>query len=81
MNDIDRLYASARKMVPALRERQTEAASLGHLPEATVREMQDAGFFRIMQPARFGGYEMEPEVFFRVQMTLAEGCMSTAWVL
>ena len=43
--------------------------------------MQEAGFFRIMQPARFGGYEMEPEVFFRVQMTLAEGCMSTAWVL
>ena len=34
-----------------------------------------------MQPARFGGFEMDPGVFFRVQMILAEGCMSTAWVL
>lgn len=81
LNDIERLYRSARKMVPVLKERQREAASLGHLPEATVREMQDAGFFRIMQPARYEGYEMDPEVFFRVQMALAEGCMSTAWVL
>tara|TARA_R110002110_G_C13470229_1_gene720388 strand:- start:25616 stop:26803 length:1188 start_codon:yes stop_codon:yes gene_type:complete len=81
LNDIERLYRSARKMVPVLKERQREAASLGHLPEATVREMQDAGFFRIMQPARYEGYEMDPGVFFRVQMALAEGCMSTAWVL
>ena len=43
--------------------------------------MQDAGFFRIMQPARYGGLEQDPEVFFRVQMILAEACMSTAWVL
>ena len=34
-----------------------------------------------MQPARYGGFEMDPEVFFKVQMILAEGCMSTAWVL
>ena len=81
LTDIERLYSSARKLVPALKERQRQAASLGHLPEATVREMQDSGFFRIMQPARYGGLEMDPEVFFRVQMALAEGCMSTAWVL
>lgn len=81
LNDIERLYSSARKMIPALKERQREAASLGQLPDTTVREMQEAGFFRIMQPARYGGYEMDPEVFFRVQMALAEGCMSTAWVL
>lgn len=75
------LYKTARDMVPQLRERSAETAALGRLPDATVQAMQDAGFFRIMQPARHGGFELEPEVFFRVQMTLAEGCMSTAWVL
>jgi 3-hydroxy-9,10-secoandrosta-1,3,5(10)-triene-9,17-dione monooxygenase len=30
---------------------------------------------------RWGGYEMDPEAFYAVQMTLAEGCMSSAWVL
>jgi 3-hydroxy-9,10-secoandrosta-1,3,5(10)-triene-9,17-dione monooxygenase len=42
--------------------------------------MQAAGFFRILQPKRWGGYEMDPQVFFDVQMALSEGCMSTGWV-
>lgn len=75
------LRQRAREMVPHLRARQQEAARLGRLPEDTIQEMQSNGFFRIMQPRRWGGYEMEPQHFFDVQMTLAEGCMSTAWVL
>ena len=77
----EQLYQAARDLVPILRERVAETAALGQLPEATVQAMQDAGFFRIMQPARYGGFEMDPEVFFEVQMILAEACMSTAWVL
>ena len=77
----EQLYQAARELVPALRARTAETAALGQLPEDTVNAMQQAGFFRIMQPARYGGFEMDPEVFFRVQMILAEGCMSTAWVL
>jgi 3-hydroxy-9,10-secoandrosta-1,3,5(10)-triene-9,17-dione monooxygenase len=78
---IELLYKTAREMVPTLRDRTEETARLGQLPEATVAAIQEAGFFRIMQPARYGGFEMDPEVFFKVQMILAEGCMSTAWVL
>lgn len=81
LTDIEALYHKASDLVPALRERVNETASLGQLPEDTIDAMQAAGFFRIMQPARHGGFEMDPEVFFRVQMKLAEGCMSTAWVL
>ena len=77
----EQLYLAATKLVPTLRAREKETAELGQLPEATVAAMQEAGFFRIMQPARYGGFEMDPEVFFKVQMILAEGCMSTAWVL
>jgi len=77
----EQLYNAARDMIPVLKSRVEETSRLGQLPEATVRAMQEAGFFRIMQPARYGGFEMDPEVFFQVQMTLAEGCMSTAWVL
>jgi 3-hydroxy-9,10-secoandrosta-1,3,5(10)-triene-9,17-dione monooxygenase len=80
-NLTEQLYKTAQDMIPALRERCDETASLGYLPDATIAAMQEAGFFRIMQPARYGGFELDPEVFFNVQMTLAEGCMSTAWVL
>ena len=75
------LRERARAMVPRLRERAPHTAELHHLPEETVEEMIEAGFLRILQPARHGGYELDPKDFFHVQITLAEGCMSTAWVL
>lgn len=76
-----RLLQRARELVPVLRERASQAAHAGRLPEETLRDFHDAGFFRILQPARWDGYELEPQDFFEVQMTLAEGCMSSAWVL
>lgn len=76
-----RLLQRARELVPVLRERAPQAAREGHLLEETLRDFHDAGFFRILQPARWDGYELEPQDFFEVQMCLAEGCMSSAWVL
>ncbi|NWL78076.1 flavin-dependent monooxygenase [Pseudomonas taiwanensis] len=76
-----RLKQRAKELVPVLRERAPLAAKNGQLPEETIRDFHEAGFFRILQPARWEGYELEPRDFFEVQMTLAEGCMSSAWVL
>lgn len=78
---VTQLTADARAMIPSLIERREETNQLGKLPDATIAEMQRAGFFRIMQPKSFGGFELEPHTFFEVQQILAEGCMSTAWVL
>lgn len=75
------LVQRAREMVPVLRSRSAETNSIGRLPDATIDDFHKAGFFKIMQPARYGGYEMNPHTFFDVQMILAEGCMSSAWVL
>ncbi len=76
-----RLNQRARELVPVLRERAAQAAQNGQLPEETLRDFQEAGFFRILQPSRWEGYELDPKDFFEVQLTLAEGCMSSAWVL
>ena len=78
---IQKIYDDARALIPHIRDRQKETAQLGKLPDATIAAMQEGGFFRIMQPKRYGGFELEPQVFFNVQQILAEGCMSTAWVL
>jgi len=70
----------ARDLIPYLQEQALRAQQDRKVPEETVRKMQDAGLFRVLQPARWGGYQMDPNVFFEVQMALAEGCMSTAWI-
>ena len=74
------LTARARAMIPSLRERSAAAVAGRCIPEQTIKDMQDAGFFRVLQPKRHGGLELEPQAFFDLQITLAEGCMSTAWV-
>lgn len=74
------LIDRARAMIPALQARAAQATADRRIPDETIAEMQAAGFFRILQPKRWGGYEMHPNVFFDVQKLLAEGCMSTGWV-
>ncbi|SNS08590.1 3-hydroxy-9,10-secoandrosta-1,3,5(10)-triene-9,17-dione monooxygenase [Sphingomonas laterariae] len=74
------LIDRARAMIPALKARAKQATADWKVPDETIAEMQEAGFFRILQPKRWGGYEMHPNVFFEVQKLLAEGCMSTGWV-
>ena len=73
------LLERARALIPALKARSPAATAQRRLPAETVREMQEAGLFRVLQPACWRGYEMDPQVFFEIQMTLAEGCMSTGW--
>jgi 3-hydroxy-9,10-secoandrosta-1,3,5(10)-triene-9,17-dione monooxygenase len=76
----DELVARARAMIPALKARAKACTASRNVPAETIAEMQAAGFFRIVQPKRYGGYEMNPNVFFEVQKLIAEGCMSTGWM-
>ena len=78
--DADELVARAAAMRDTLRERQAECEALGRLPDATNREYVDAGFFRVLQPRRFGGLELGLQAFLRVAVELSRGCPSSGWV-
>ena len=74
-----KLIARARSMIPTLAKRSIEQRNRrGILPE-TVAEMQASGFFRVLQPRRWGGYEMDLGTFFEIEMALGEGDMSAGW--
>lgn len=74
------LIERARRMVPALKSRTAQADREFKVPDETIGELQEAGLLRALQPRAFGGYEVDPRTFFEIQMILAEGCMSTAWI-
>jgi 3-hydroxy-9,10-secoandrosta-1,3,5(10)-triene-9,17-dione monooxygenase len=74
------LIERAQAMTPRLAERAAAAEQAGRVPDDTVRELAETGLLRVLQPRRWGGSELDPRVFYRIQMTLAEGCMSTAWI-
>ncbi|WP_153099522.1 acyl-CoA dehydrogenase family protein [Paraburkholderia hayleyella] len=74
------LIARAQELAPVLAQRAVQAEAQGRIPDETIAEMQAAGFFKVLQPRRYGGYELDPQTFFDIQIALARGCMSTAWI-
>lgn len=74
------MIARARALIPALRRRAPEGDRERRLPNETIAEMQAAGLFKVLQPKRWGGYELDILTYFDVQMALGEGDMSVAWV-
>jgi 3-hydroxy-9,10-secoandrosta-1,3,5(10)-triene-9,17-dione monooxygenase len=66
---------------PALLERQAETERLTHYPKDTHDDFLRAGFYRILQPRRYGGYEFGLPTFLQVVVEVARGCPSTGWAL
>jgi 3-hydroxy-9,10-secoandrosta-1,3,5(10)-triene-9,17-dione monooxygenase len=79
--DRDEYLGRVRALVPAIRERAARTEELRRLPDETFKEFQEAGLFRALQPERWGGYEIDPLVFYEAIMEVAAVCPSSGWVL
>jgi 3-hydroxy-9,10-secoandrosta-1,3,5(10)-triene-9,17-dione monooxygenase len=69
-----------RVLLPALRERASRGEELRHLPPETFADFQEQGLFRVMQPRRYGGYELDPAVFYQAVTEVAAACGSSGWI-
>ena len=76
----DELLDRARDLIPVLRERALETERDRAVPAATHQAFIDAGFYRVFQPARYGGYEMDLAMMIDVAAELGRGCGSSAWI-
>jgi len=75
------LIERARAMIPALRERAPRTEEARKLLPETVQDFTEAGFFRIVQPKRYGGFELGVDVLEEVVIEVGRGCGSSAWCL
>jgi len=71
--------ARARELVPVLRERAQQQWQTNRLLDETASLLHEAGIFRMLQPARFGGGETSPIEWLETISILAEGDASAAW--
>jgi 3-hydroxy-9,10-secoandrosta-1,3,5(10)-triene-9,17-dione monooxygenase len=74
------LITRARAMIPHIAACAAEARQARRVSESVIAQIEEGGLFRILQPARWGGYEMKPETYYDVLIALAEGDMSVGWV-
>ena len=71
---------AVRDLLPQFRERAEEAERLRVVPESSIKDMESAGFFRLLQPKRFDGLESDPVDFYTAVKMIAGACGSTGWV-
>jgi len=72
--------ARVQALAPQLRARSAQADLDRRISDATKADFEAAGLWRLLQPARFGGGEQHPLVFFDALIETARHCPSTAWV-
>ena len=70
----------ARALVPVLAARAADTERLRRVPDETIADFHRSGLFRVLQPKRFGGHELDFAVFATITRELARGCASSAWV-
>jgi len=73
------LWGSAEALLPKLRERAGRCEELRRLPDETLRDFHDKQLFRIHQPKRVGGAELEFAAVVTYGALLAGACASSAW--
>jgi 3-hydroxy-9,10-secoandrosta-1,3,5(10)-triene-9,17-dione monooxygenase len=69
----------AEALVPLLREKAAETEAARHLLPEIERAFHDAGLYRMLQPRRVGGPQLDYGVLIDLGAILARGCASSAW--
>ncbi|BEL08368.1 flavin-dependent monooxygenase [Actinoplanes sichuanensis] len=77
---MEAVLAGVRELLPVLRERAQETEDRRALAPETVKALAETGFFRLLQPVRFGGHEAHPLDFLTAVRDIASACGSTGWV-
>src|SRR5882724_11959197 len=71
--------ARAHALVPQLRDRASRTEELRRLPPETERDLHDTGLFKILQPKRVGGFELDYAALVDCAEALGQADASVAW--
>ena len=71
--------ASAKALIPVLRERAPRAEEERILLPETLADLHRTGVLRVLQPKRWGGMELDYIAYVDFCEMLARGCASTGW--
>ncbi len=78
--EVTAVLDGVRDLLPTFRERAAEGDRLRVIPDASIKELEETGFFRLLQPKRYGGLEADPVAFYTAVRDIASADGSTGWV-
>ena len=80
MSTAEGLLERVRALVPLVAERAADAEAKRKPDDDVIEALKASGVFRSFVPARFGGYEIDLELFVDIGIAVSEACASTGWI-
>ena len=74
------VLAQVNALVDVLRARAKETERIRRMHAENLRELTEAGVFRLTMPADVGGYQADEDIVAEVLAQIARGCPSTSWM-
>src|SRR6202045_5417744 len=78
--DVQSVLAGIDDLLPLIAKRAQATEDLRKLPDETVAELDEVGFFKLLQPEQWGGLQCDPALFYEAVRRIATACGSTGWV-
>ncbi|XVQ82012.1 3-hydroxy-9,10-secoandrosta-1,3,5(10)-triene-9,17-dione monooxygenase oxygenase subunit [Microbispora siamensis] len=72
---------AVRALLPKIAERARSTDEDRRVPAESIRELVQAGVFRMLQPKRYGGVESDPVSYYEVVREISAVCGSTGWTV
>jgi 3-hydroxy-9,10-secoandrosta-1,3,5(10)-triene-9,17-dione monooxygenase len=77
--DQAQMVSRVQALIPGLRERASRTEELRRLPAETERELHESGLFRVLQPKRVGGAELDYVTLLDCADAISKADASVAW--
>ena len=77
--DFSEIVARVRSLRPQIEARALATEKAKRVSDETMEALRNTAVFRLMQPARFGGYEYGPAELAEIGFELGRACGSTGW--
>src|SRR6478752_2797552 len=74
------VLADVNTLVDRLRARAPETERLRHMHPDNLRDLTEAGVFRLAMPFDVGGHQADEDIVAEVLAQISRGCPSTGWM-
>jgi alkylation response protein AidB-like acyl-CoA dehydrogenase len=77
---VEQIADAVRSLLPGIKAKAAECERARSVPAETFDALRETGFYKLVQPAAFGGYEQDFSVLIELIIEMAAACASSGWV-
>ncbi|MFT3899073.1 MAG: flavin-dependent monooxygenase [Gordonia sp. (in: high G+C Gram-positive bacteria)] len=78
--EVKKVLENVEALLPDFAQKAQATEDARRVSDESAQALQDAGFFKLLQPEQWGGYQVDPVTFYDTVRRISTACGSTGWV-